>query len=128
MGQINYLEAYHLALELVKKAGFEFSHAAMQTESCYYWHPARKPYLLRVSAHRSKHSPIGLNNVIARVSFTSGEDKHGLHTEKNTLNRVTWAIGQYFLNDPRPSDYKGKKGTWGRCEHSQSDENVGSQI
>lgn len=112
MSQIDYLEAYHLAIELVKKAGFEFGHASMSTESCYYFHPARRPYLLRISAHKSKQSPIGMNNVIARVSFTRGEDKHGIHTEKNTLNRITWAIGQYFLNEPKPSRYLGKRGTW----------------
>jgi hypothetical protein len=116
MSQITYLEAYHLAIELVKKAGFEFSHAAMSTESCYYRHPARAPYLLRVSAHKSKHSPIGMRHVVARVSFTRGEEKHGMHTPTNTLNRVTWAIGQYFLNDPKPSEYKGKRGTWEHAE------------
>lgn len=112
MSQIDHLDAYHLAIELVKKAGFEFSHASMSTESCYYVHPARRPYLLRVSAHKTKHSPIGLNNVVARVSFTKGEEKHGIHTERNVLNRVTWAVGQYFLNEPAPTRYYGKRGTW----------------
>jgi len=112
MSHLTYLDAYHMAIELVKKAGFTLHHASIQTESCYYVHPARAPLLLRLSAHKSKHSPIGLNGVVARASFTKGEEKHGHHTPANVRNRVTWAIGQYFLNDPQETRYRGKRGTW----------------
>lgn len=112
MGQISYLEAYHMAIELVKKAGFTLHHVSTQTESCYYLHPARAPLLMRLSAHKSKHSPIGLNGVVARASFTKGEEKHGSHSPTNVRNRVTWAIGQYFLNEPAETRYRGKRGTW----------------
>lgn len=42
------LDAYHRALELVKKAGFELANASMQSETCYYTHSQRQPLLLRI--------------------------------------------------------------------------------
>ena len=108
--RIDYLEAYHLAVDLVKSAGFAFSHASMQTETCYYSHPARHPLLLRISTHRSKKSPIGLNNVVARMTFTAKDTVH-LNADLVT-SRVKWEIGEYFLATPRPSRYHGKRGTW----------------
>lgn len=113
MVTIDHITAYNMAIELVKSAGFVLSHVSMSTETTYYYHPARRPYLLRVSAHKSKHSPIGLNDVVARCAFTKGEEKaKNCLTPTNVRNRVTWAIGQYFLNEPLPTRYKGKRGTW----------------
>lgn len=109
--RITNLEAFHLGIELVKKAGFVLSHVSNQTETCYYWHPALgKKRLLRVSTHSSRKSPIGLNGVASRLTFTEKDT-----TPKNeafVVSHVTWAIGQYFLFEPRVSKYKGKRGTW----------------
>jgi hypothetical protein len=113
--RIHNLDAYHLAIELVKRAGFQFAFAAMRSESCYYFHPGRgRDRLLRLSAHSSKHSPMGLNNVCARVSFTPNDP---YHTKKNVYSRVAFAIGRYFMEEPPPSQYKGKRGSWE--EHRQ---------
>jgi hypothetical protein len=109
MSRISHMAAYDMAIELVKKAGFQLDHVSRQTETCYFYHPSRRPLLMRVSAHKNNGSPLGLNNVLARVSFSYGEH---MFTPTIVTNRVTWAIGQYFLGDPRPSKYKGKKGTW----------------
>lgn len=112
--RINYLTAYHMAIELVKRAGFQFAFSAMKTESCYYFHPGRgRNYLLRLSAHKSKHSPIGLNNVCARVSFPP---KCLVFTKKSVYNAVALAIGTYFLEDPPPSKYQGKRCDWDKRE------------
>lgn len=108
--RIDYLDAFHLATDMVKSAGFQFSHSSMQTETCYYCYPARHPLLLRISTHKSKKPPIGLNNVVARMTFTSNDTTH-LNADL-VESRVKWAIGEYFLASPRPTRYQGKRGTW----------------
>ena len=110
MTRIDNLTAYHLAIDLAKKAGFVFDHASQKTESCYYYHPARgKGYLLRLSTHRSKKSPIGFSNVVARASFTATD----LNCfEASVLKKMIQTIGLYFLADKPEQKYRGKKGTW----------------
>lgn len=107
--RIEHMTAYNMAIDLVKQAGFVLDHVSGQTETCYYVHPSRPGHLLRVSAHKSKRSPIGMNGVVARLTFTK---KDQTLCPSLVLNRVKWAIGEYFLNDPRPSRYQGKRGTW----------------
>lgn len=110
MPRIDGMTAYHLAVDLVKRAGFQFAHSASNSETCYYFHPSHgRSRLLRLSAHKSKHAPIGLSNVCARATFTP---KDPYHTETNVYNKTAFAIGRYFLEPPPPSDYKGKRGTW----------------
>ena len=98
--------AYHKGIALLKKAGFEFSHASMKTMTCYYYHPARHPYLLRISDHKTKKSPIGMNSVIAKVSFS---EKDIYLSDKRIIDMIKWAIGEYFLAEPKPSRYTGTK-------------------
>lgn len=110
MSRIDNMTAYHLAIDLVKRAGFQFKNASLTSESCYYFHPGRGPdRLLRLSAHKSKKSPVGLSSVCARVSFTPNDP---YHTEINVYNKVAFAIGRYFLEEPAPTRYYGKRGTW----------------
>jgi hypothetical protein len=110
MSRIDHLTAYHLAIDLVKRAGFQLFQAASVSESCYYFHPGRgRDRLLRLSAHKSKKAPIGLSNICARATFTP---KDPYHTEINVYNKVAFAIGRYFLEEPPPSRYAGKRGTW----------------
>ena len=109
------LDAYHLALELVKKAGFTLHTASMQSEACYYSHRDRHPLLLRVATHSSKRSPIGLRaNTVAKVTI-SPQDRGILdeqHGAQHVENMVAIGIGRYFLKEPKASNYHGKKGTW----------------
>lgn len=105
------LDAYHLALDLVKKAGFTLHQASMNSETCYYTRPSRVPLLLRVSMHPSKRSPIGMRGkTIARITISPKTDT--VDPEIHTRNLVAIGIGRYFINDPKPSEYHGKKGTW----------------
>lgn len=104
--KLSHQEAVDLAISLVKKAGFELRSVSRSTESCYYSHPARSPLLLRISPHSTKHAPIGITPAIAKVTI-SHRDLY--LTEKNITHKVMWAIGQYFLNDPKPSLYDGPK-------------------
>lgn len=103
---MNYLDAYHLGIDLAKLAGFELKYASRNSETCYYTHPLRAPLLLRLSTHRSKNAPIGLALPVARVTF-SPKDIH--LSEKRVGGMMRFAIGSYFLNDPRPSVYDGPK-------------------
>lgn len=114
MSRIDHMTAYHLAIDLVKRAGFELAFVSQKSESCYYFHPSRsRERTLRLSAHKSKKSPIGMSNVCARASFTP---KETTHTETNVYNKVAFAIGRYFLEEPPPSRYEGKRGTWEHCK------------
>lgn len=113
---MDHAEAHHLALDLVKKAGFVLSTASSRSEACYYYHPARAPLLLRIATHSSKRAPMGLQGrIIAKATFSS-RDTHPF-SEAHVENVVAMAIGRYFITDPRPSEYKGKRGTW---EHGEA--------
>lgn len=115
------LEAYHLALDLVKKAGFTLHTASMRSEACYYSHPARHPLLLRVATHVSKRPPMGLQaNTVARVTISPQDrgllDDH--HAPLHVENMVAIGIGRYFLKEPKASKYFGKKGTWENIDNA----------
>jgi hypothetical protein len=105
------VEAYHFAQELVKKAGFALHVASMRSEACYYSHPARAPLLLRLATHKSKRSLIGMRaSTVARLTLRDNAGHY--YSEEHVRNMLAMAIGRYFMNDPRPSEYFGKKGTW----------------
>jgi hypothetical protein len=109
MSRLDYMVAYDLAIQLVKKAGFVLDHVAMQSETCYYRHPSvKKGRLLRVSTHRGKRR-IGHNGVVSKV--TCG--RKDMHLNPTSVeNQVIHAIGRYFLTEPKTSEYRGKRGTW----------------
>lgn len=110
MTGITNVDAHARACEIIKAAGFEMVSVASNSESCYYAHPSRKPLLIRVSMHKSDRSPIGLRFVVARLTFTAKDTPY--LSDALVLQRVRWAIGQYFTTEPRPSEYRGKRGTW----------------
>lgn len=115
--RIDHLAAYHLAIDLLKTAGFQLSNVSLRSETCYYWHPGRdKDHLLRVSTHASKKSPMGLSKVCAKVAFSP----KAIHTEFGVRQHVTFAIGRYFLNEPPPSRYLGKRAEWEYCVENVS--------
>ena len=116
MSELTYIQAHQLAVELVRKAGFQFQHASRKDESCYYYHPARAGdairdrCLLRLSTHK-KNKPrigvIGTGIVISSASFTESDEQHKL-TSVLVENRVKWAIGHYFIADPKPSNFNSR--------------------
>lgn len=116
MSRIDHITAFNLAIDLAKKAGFVFSHASRNSESCYYYHPARgKGYLLRLSTHKTKRSPIGLKGVVvAKASFSEGD----LNCyEASVMKKMLPVIGRYFLSDnTMRREYKGLKGTWEKSD------------
>lgn len=106
MSRIDRYKAHQLATDLLKKAGFVLHKIARTTESCYYEHPSRKGFMLRLSCHRSKKGPIGVClPTLVNVTFTEHDENH-LLTPTVVKNRVIWGIGYYFLADPKPSKYK----------------------
>lgn len=106
MPRLDHISAREHAVTLLKKAGFRLHQVALQSTSTYYLHPAREPYLLRVSDHPSKPEIIGMASTVARLTISPKD--HYL-TEKHIENLVVTAIGRYFLMDPRPSRYDGPK-------------------
>jgi hypothetical protein len=105
MSRIDRFTAHNLATDLLKKAGFTLYKVSRVSESCYFHHPARMGLMLRLSAHKSNKGPIGVETTLVNVSFTEHDEKH-LLTQTVVKNRVIWAIGYYFLADPKPSKYK----------------------
>lgn len=106
MPRINNMVAHDMAIRLMRKAGFELHCVSRVTETCYYYHPSTPEKLIRVSTHRSKHSPRGINDPVSRVTFTPKDE---LLTETVVRNRVIAAIGLYFISDMKPSRYDGPK-------------------
>jgi hypothetical protein len=107
--KLDHITARECAVALLRKAGFKLHQVSQSSTSVYYLHPAREPYLLRVSDHRSKRDLIGLPFTVARLTI-SPKDQY--LTEHHVENLVVSAIGRYFLGDPKPTRYYGKKGTW----------------
>lgn len=114
------LDAYHLALDMIKAAGFTFVVASSKSEACYYSHPARHPLLLRIGMHKQKHELMGLKGrVLAKCTFSPKDPTPW--TEGHVRHRLAMAIGLYFLVEPKPIVYHGKRGTW---EHQDSPVNL----
>ncbi len=109
MPRLDQVAAREHAVALLTKAGFRLHQVALRSTSAYYYHVARAPFLLRVSDHPSKRDIIGLPNTVARLTI-SPKDQYlsAYHIE----NLVVMAIGRYFLSDPKPTRYYGRKGTW----------------
>lgn len=111
--RLDHVAAREHAAALLRKAGFVLHQVSQSSMSVYYFFPGRDPYLLRVSDHPSKRDVIGMPNTVARLTI-SPKDQY--LTEHHVENLVTMAIGRYFLGEPRPSRYFGKKGTWENVE------------
>lgn len=109
MSRLDHLTAYHLAIALVKKAGFVFHHASQKSESCYYFHPSRPDCLMRISAHKGGKNRIGFSDVVSKVSFPETDMNC---FESSVHKKMVAAIGRYFLTDKPVSEYRGKRGTW----------------
>lgn len=109
MSRIDRYQALQIASDLLKHAGFALYKPSRSTESCYYHHSARAGFLLRLSAHKANKGPIGVEPVLVNCSFTEHDEKH-LLTQTVVKNRVIWAIGYYFLADPKQSKYKWSEG------------------
>ncbi len=109
MSRIDHIAAHDIAVGLLKEAGFIVDHVATKTETVYMAHPSSPTKFIRVSTHRFKGSPIGLNGVAANLTL-SRRDPY--HTPTNVRNKVLFAIGHYFLGQARTSEYRGPKGTW----------------
>ena len=118
---MDYLEAYHLAQRLIKKAGFRLATVSGRSEACYYTHPFREPLLLRLATHPQKKGLIGLRSTtVARLTFSPRDPSD--FTDQHVHNLLSMAIGRYFLDDPKPSDYFGRKGTWEQNVTANSDD------
>lgn len=107
--KLDQVSAREHACTLLRKAGFVLHQVSQSSTSAYYLHPARSPYLLRVSDHPSKRDNIGMPNTVARLTI-SPKDQY--LSEYHVENLTAMAIGLYFLGEPRPNRYYGKKGTW----------------
>lgn len=107
--RIDHIAAREHAVALLTKAGFRRHQVSSNSTSVYYVHPQREPYLLRVGDHGTKHGMIGLHQTVARLTI-SPKDQY--LTTWHVENLVAMAIGRYFITDPKPSRYYGKKGTW----------------
>lgn len=109
------LDLCALAGDRLRRAGFVVAHVSMRSEAVYFRHPPLDK-LLRVSAHKQKHGPIGMDGVVAKLTFSPGRrsaDRRHLIRTESAIDQMIWtAIGQYFDREPAPSEYQGKRGTW----------------
>src|SRR5580693_7611017 len=107
--KLDHVAAREHACALLRKAGFAVHQVSQSSTSVYYFHAARAPYLLRVSDHPSKGDVMGMPYTVARLTISLKDQYLSQH---HVENLVTMAIGRYFLGEPKPSRYYGKKGTW----------------
>jgi hypothetical protein len=114
--RVNIFDACERAGAMLLAAGFEFRYQSKITETKYYGLPGR-PHNIRVSAHKSKRGPIGLPEVVARITFHSGgceTPQHIAISDEAFEHMIAVAIGFYVSKSNRPmeSSWKGKRGTW----------------
>lgn len=107
--RIDAVTALDFAISLAYQAGFTRAFVSMKTESCYFTHAGRPGVLMRLSMHRNAKSPIGLGSVVARASFAPTNSHLSEYMVWNTMRFV---VGDYFLRPVKPSEYKGKRGSW----------------
>lgn len=96
--------------ELLKRIGFERVNVSMKGESVYFRWPGRNG-VLRVSAHRTKAGVIGLDNIVAKITFSPDGRGHGgtLRCDTQAVQSFIWrGIGQYMVNSAtiRPPKYQ----------------------
>lgn len=114
--RINIFEACERAGRMLLDAGFEFRYQSQKTETKYFGLPGRS-HNIRVSAHRSKHGPIGMPETVARITFHAGgceTPQHIAMSDEAFEHMVAIAVGFYIIKSNRPmvSSWRGKKGTW----------------
>lgn len=95
------LEACDYAAKILLKAGFVFSHCAMNTTSCYYSFPGRSG-LLRVSTHRgSKRKDRPGRMYVAALTFSHRAVRHNgqLLLSGQALDaEIERGIGRFMVN------------------------------
>lgn len=115
-GVMPVFEAHGRAIEALKSIGFQLRAVSQKSEACYFALPGRSA-VLRVATHRYKKSAIGLGPVVATLTFTDRGQRMPGHIRLSEVafeNRLYLAVGQYLFRcqNPPPSRYKGKRGTW----------------
>lgn len=93
----------------LKEAGFELVATSRQSEATYYRFPGRHG-VIRVAQHRRRGESIGLNRIIAKITFSPFFDC----SFEKIDSIIAYGIGHYMMNSaqPQPSLWLGKKGTW----------------
>lgn len=100
------------AADMLKSAGFVFACASMRSEATYYRWPGR-PGVIRVATHKFNGSMVGLDHVLACLTFSplrlDDKPDHIIISPEKVRTTVAMAIGYYFLNprDTSKSKYQG---------------------
>jgi hypothetical protein len=89
--------------ERLEAAGFEQRYQSSLSEARYFGWPGR-PHVLRVSAHKSKKGPIGMPQVVAKITFFDKACEVPLHIRCNELLtcKSLSLFGQPQLHHLRP--------------------------
>ena len=122
-------ECCNRAAATLKEIGFVLTDVSDKTEATYFKYPGRYG-VLRVAAHRQRRQTIGLDRIVAKLTFHgnrfAGADILVCNPDKiDTM--IALAIGQYFLRStkPLPSLWRGKRGTWESKDEKFTMENTG---
>lgn len=103
------------ANDLLKRIGFERAYVSMKSEATYFKWPGRHG-VLRVATHPSKKGAIGLDNVVAKLTFRGNgfDAPETLRCSDGKIDSMIWiAVGQYMVNSTkeRPKRYTGPRPT-----------------
>ncbi len=97
---IGTLQACDEAASLLKRAGFEVADVSMRSEALYFRFPGR-PGVLRVASHQGGEGMVGLDRVLARLTFSPyklcKEPDTLVLTEDKLHGLVCAAIGRYMV-------------------------------
>ena len=92
------------AADKLRAAGFTLNYTSMKSEACYYEHPARKGYTIRIAAHRygrteDKMLPHHAGKTIACITFAPGSFSE-IPKSWDAIDTIIYkAVGQYFVKD-----------------------------
>lgn len=100
--QLSPLDLVQHTAEMLKTAGFVFSHTGSNSTSCYYRFPGRTG-TIRVGTHRvrkSKDMHWGTLNAVASITFShkaTWSDGTAQRSVEGVNSEIAHAIGRFFL-------------------------------
>lgn len=98
------LEYCEYAAEKLRKAGFVLNYTSMKSEACYYEHPARKGYCIRIAAHRfsgaeNRALPCDIAKTLVSITFSPGCFSEAPKSWDAIDTIIYKAVGEYFVKD-----------------------------
>lgn len=101
------LQYCNYTAERLLQAGFVLRYASMKSEACYYEHPARKGFAVRVAIHSfgrtdQRNLPSDFPITMASITFNPKSFKVTPRSWEAIDKIIYHEVGKYFINQTIP--------------------------